>query len=877
MRSLLLILSFLLAGTAFIDAEEPAPLRMFVAHELVQKDGKLDPEIPKEIRRLMEVIEDDATESGKAFKVRVDKRMVRKGAIPFLKTPAIPRTENGAPGVYRVSARLKIEGMLNVIGTPIGFGPRSNWGESTRLKTKIYGYQFEEEDKYQEFSFLLEIIEPDMVSKRPSLPSPTGALGQSPWGLSHLKAQNAAFLAPGLDVNKEKVLYDHKVSGFVRKPYGWSAVHETASDDTWRKGADLAIEMEFPLTSPKGESMFGFDGIANTLQSVTVDWIKVERVEPDSAATVRQVLPRKLWIRPGDTQEFIVWMHNRSGKPQTGNLVLSIENGLNVRKQIASKEVTIANGDYRLDSILWEIPKDHPMWGARVIASFDQEGGSRSSADEVFSIHPNPWGVMNFGGNHRSNNPYYEPPSYRNYVESFGVKASDSVQPMPDDPSVPYITGMSGYATLIALQKEMADWNRYIGRSSFMYLSPLATSHRAELNYLKHPEWYQDRISWTDQAHDMWVNAENGLIDAWKNDKPGPVIPDLFHIETSLNFNYESLVQRTIEGSLSSIDMVGWDGIRGDGLPLALAGMNSLGHATGPEDGMERKKQSAALLRRMRETIRKKHPNFVWGSNGDLYGVGNVLTDRRNAIPDINNSPAFVAMFEGGNLEGGNYMDEGWMNAYMYLDTRNVIRNYLYICRRQADFTRKAGGFFHTFSPQRDGTGYFVQSDIYYNLLTILAGAQYPGKYSNTPGSETGSAHFITRFSEFLWDIDLKWLENGAEVIRVDTDEEVWFEDTVVWKDLPDGRRRYVIPIINPPTMERFYKDRFSEVAEPIKEPFEVEVKTPEGFSDADVWMLTAEPRTAAVKLEAEADDAAVVFKVPELIIYRVIVIEFKK
>jgi len=867
----------LLASWATLNAEEDAPLRQFLAHELVQKDGKLDTEIPKQIRRLMEVVEDENTKSGKALKMRVDKRMVRKDAIPFLKTPAIPRTETRAPGLYRVSVRLKMEGMLNVIGTPIGFGPRSSSGRKTRLKTKIYGFEFSEQDKYHEFSFLHEIIEPDMVSKRPSIPRPQGALGQTPWRLAGLKAQNAAYRDPDLQINKEKIVHDQKLKKLVRKPYGWPAVGEKASAANWRKGSDLAIELEFPLTSPKGDTMYGFDGVANTLQSVTIDWIKVEEVAPDTSATVRQVMPRKLWSRPGDTQEFIVWTHNRSGKPQAGNLVLTIEQGLNTKAQVASKEVTIADGDYRVDSILWEIPKDQLMWGARVIASFEQEGESLPSADEFFSIHQNPWAVMNFGGNHRNRNPYHSPTPYRNYIESFGVKASDSVQPMPDDPSVPYITGMSGYATLIALQKEMADWNRYIGRSSFMYLSPLATSYRAELNYLKHPEWYQGRISWTDQAHDMWVNAENAVIDAWKNKKPGPGVPDLFHIETSLNFNYESLVKRTIEGSLASIDMVGWDGIRGDGLPLALAGRNSLGHATGPKDGMERKKQSAALLRRMRSTIRKNHPNFVWGSNGDLYGVGNVLTDRRNATPDIKQCPAFIAMFEGGNLEGGNYMDEGWMNAYMYLDTRNIIANYLYTCRRQADFTRQAGGFFHTFSPQRDGTGHFVQSDIYYNLLTILAGAQYPGRYSATPGSETGSAQFITRFSEFLWDIELKWMKDAADFIRVDTDEEVWYEDTVVWKDLPDGRRRYVIPIINPPTMERFYKDRFSEVAEPIKEPFEVEVETPEGFEDADVWMLTAEPHTAAIKLDAEADDAAVVFEVPELIIYRVIVIEFKK
>ena len=854
-------LFLLISGVSY--AEGDADSWTYLGHELVTIDGKLDPEIPKEIKRHMEIVEDEGTESGKALKARVPKRLIRKEEVPLLATPGIPRTKAGA-GLYRVTIRMKLDGMLNVIGTPIVFGPK-----------RLHGYQFQETDTYQEFSYLKEVIEPDTVSKRPTQLQPQGALGQSPWRLFGLKKRLKALAEPGHDINKERLVYE---KGEYRwQEYGWRVVGKFHEAQAWRKAEDLVVPLAYAMTSPKGDSQFGFDGVANTIQSITVDWIKIEKVEESESVTVRQVLPRKRWARPGDLQSFTVWMHNRSGKSHTGDLVLSVVHGLSSAKEVARREVTIHHGDYRLETLEWEIPEDHPMWGAGVTAAFVKDGETHSRADEVFSIHQNPWAVMNFGGNHRSNEPYFKPLDYRNYMESFGVSPGDSVRPYPVDPTAPYITGMSGYATHMDLQKALADWNREIGAASFMYLSPLATSHRAELNYLKHPEWYKGRISWTDQAHDQWTNAERALIQAWKNKTEPPATPDLFHIETGLNFNYESLVLRTIEGSFEAVDHVGWDGIRGDGLPLALAGSNSLGEPTGPKDHMERKRESAKLLRRMRSRIREKHPSFVWGSNGDLYGVSHKLISRKVKAPDIEECPAFVAMFEGGNLEGGNLMDEGWMNAYLYLDPRNIIRDYFWACRQECDFTRQAGGFFHTFSPQRDGTGHFVQSDIYYNLLTILAGAQYPGKYSATPGSETGSSHFITRFSEFLWDVELQWLRDAGKRMRVDSPTELWFDETVVWRDLPDGRRRYVIPLVNPPTMERFYKDRFSELAEPITEPFPVEVDVPEGFRQAEVWMLTAEPRTAAVKLEAELADGAVVFEVPELIIYRVIVVEFGK
>ena len=91
------------------------------------------------------------------------------------------------------------------------------------------------------------------------------------------------------------------------------------------------------------------------------------------------------------------------------------------------------------------------------------------------------------------------------------------------------------------------------------------------------------------------------------------------------------------------------------------------------------------------------------------------------------------------------------------------------------------------------------------------------------------------------------------------------------------GGRRYVVPLVNPPTIERFFRDRFSELPEPVNEPFLVEVQVPEGFDRADVWLLSDEPRTGVSRLEAEADDGVLEFEVPGLTIFRVLVIDFRR
>ncbi|MBI2193966.1 MAG: hypothetical protein HYU36_18470 [Planctomycetes bacterium] len=849
-------------GLATARAEDPPTTWKYVAHELVMPKGVLAVEKSKEERKLFQVVEDGDTESGKALQVRVDKRLIRTQDIGILQTPALSRAVAPA-GVYRVSVRLKLTGMLNCIGTPILFGKRA-----------IRGYEFDAEDTYQEFSCLEEIIEPDTVTGRPQTPESYNGRGD-PNAEKGLRDYVRLLKEWDERDPNEFPQYNKELNKNVWRHYGWKDDKERTD---WVAGSGLAVGLGFGKTSPKGFSQFGFDGISNSIQWVTVDWVKVEKLDEPDGIAVRQVKPQKVWLRPGESQRFTVWLHNRTGKPQAGDLSLRLERGLNSVEPLASQTVVLESGHYRLVRFDWGVPKTQPMWGYRVIASFSKDGKTITEADEVFSIHPNPWAVMNFGGPSGHGQPYHASISYLNYREYFGMSPADSVQPFLEDPDPPYISGMGHSMSRFGWLKANTEMNHYLGIATFMYLSPLADSHRAELNYLKHPEWYQGRISWTDQAQDQWVGAEQAAIDAWRKGQPIPGTPKdgLFHIETPLNFNYEDLLKRLNEDLPKLIGSGSYDGFRGDGLPLALASSNALGEATGPSDPVDRKKKSAELLRKLRGILRAENPNFTWGSNGDLYGFCNQLYSRNLTPPPLESDPAFIAMFEGGPEQGGSLMDEGWMSAYLFLDPRNIIKDYFWACRQECDYCRRAGGFFHTFSPQRDGSPHFQSSVIYYNLLTALAGAQYPGMYSPTPGSDSGTAHFLTRFSEFLWDNQLLWLKDVAGRIRVDSPSELWFDETAVWRDLADGRRRYVIPLVNPPTIERFFKgDRSSELPEPIRQPFPIEVRLPEGFSRAEVWMLTAEPRTGAVRLEAQIEAGTVKFQMPSLILYRVIVVEF--
>ena len=839
------------------DAGKPGGPWKFLAHELRMPDGKVG-DVPREMRRLYKVVEDGDAEGGKALQVRVDKRIIRSAHIPIVRTPGLTRKQ-APPGLYKVTARLKLSGMLNVIGTAVHFASTPPPKDNARYADPtLHGYHFKADDAYQEFSYLAEVVEPDIVTGRPVRLRPQGALGSFPG----TKARWLRLKAGTEPTPTQK--WEHQRAKLRDDPARRKQVL-----DHWSRGT-LFADLTFLTTPTKG-----YGRAYNSIQSLAVDWIRIEPVQEPGPLTVRQVLPQKVWLRPGDEQTFRVWLHNRSGADQTGQLRLKVVYGLDRGIAVGTRDVALANGAYVVVDVPWTPKAGADLWGCRVVAEALADGKPVSAASEVFSVHQNPWAVMNFGGANRSRNPYHELPYYRNYCESFGVTPGDSLKAWPDEPDLPYFTGMSGYLTHVDHQRYLAQHNRTVGVASFMYLCGNASGLPVQEAYLKHPEWFPGRIRWSDQAEELARDNRRRMLEIWNSDGEFDFkeFKDL-HIEALPNGAFDDFVQQMTDGIITAMTHVGYDGVRWD----TSGGVNvmsytRMGVTSGTGDRAKDAALSAAKMRKLRADIRKHAPHYMAGFNGTPAGIYTAFHRRGGKAVDIDSHPAFRAALEG----GCSLMDESWMNAIGYNDPRNIARDYLYAARNECDAARRAGGFFHTFSPMRDGTPYFSSSIAYFTLLVVMAGAQYPGSFACTPGSETGLAHFATRFSEFLWDNKLLWLRDAGKLIRVDAPNELWFDEAVVWRDLPDGRRRYVIPLINPPTFERFLRDRFSELPEPIREAFPVEVSVPDGFASAKVWMLSAEPKTAAVRLEASVDDGLLAFEVPDLILYRVLVVEFEK
>jgi hypothetical protein len=860
------VLALILSPRASAADAKPAPRTTweFSAALLAMPDGKPAAYVADN-QRMFKVVDDPDAVGGKALQVNVDKRIIRDSDIQVLSTPPIT-LEEAPVGLYKITVRMKLTGTTNAIGTAMRFtgkdlpaviAGKTKARPASNLKRyqepTIHGYMFNEADVYQEFSFLTEVIEPDTVSLRPSR-----ALPKNP-----LSLQRTMPSKPQMD----RLLAGQPLSAEDQK----NADEEKAKtreldEDRYQAGLHVDLSL-LRVTS------VGFGRSRNTIQTLTVDRLKIERVKTPVSAEVRQVLPQKIQVYPGDDQLFHVWMHNRSGKPQTGELRLSVTHDFDEKIEVAKKAITIESSKYAVVDVPWTTTKNADLWGCTVTAEFMQDGKPLSSAEDVFSVHSNPWAIMNFGGGHRNANPYYDPPDYRNFQEFFGATIGDGLKPFPDDPELPYFSGIAGYPTSLPFQKLLVQHNRSIGVVSFLYIWPGATSYNVELQYEKHPERQGGRLNWTDMASDLYVDNTAELVRRWKAGEKQKPDAALWSLICGCNDYFDDVYNGKVDGVVKMLRFVGYDGVRWDSDPFSVSSGTFAGKSFGPESTEAAQKLVVERTNHFKEVLHKEFPRFTEGANGLIAAFGSRLYDRKFPPPEVEKSPAFMAFLK----DGSSIMDEGWMNAWMFSDPRNIIKDYFWGARQEVDACRRAGGFLHTFSPERDGTPYFTQSAIYYNHLIYLAGAQYPGGVSCSPGSETGLAHFMTRYSQFLWDNKLLALNDAVKVIHVEAPGEPWWDESAVQRDLPDGRKRYVIPIVNPPTQERFFRDQFSELPEPIKEPFAVEVKLPAGFKSATVHMLSAEPRTSCVALKSAIEDGSVRFEVPGLVLYRVLVVEFEK
>lgn len=763
-----------------------------------------------------------------ALLTRVNRREIVKGAIPIASTPVVEWPAL-VPGVYRISARLKYAGDAQVIGTPIALGVTATIADrQEKVEQEFQGFDIGEPDAYAEVAFLYE-VDPTLTKK--------------------------------LAARKARHSWHH--SDFMAEAYpGYE--NATAKPLAYKAPFGIQIQLSLPRTVYSVQSGMP----PNSLRSVSVDWIRCERVEPSPGLTVRNVRPLKHWLRPGEAQSFDVAVENFSPEPRTRMLAIVLEHGLGEQQELAKQSITLQPGESKTLNFLWPTLANTPQYGWEVRAETRANETVESSAREFFSIHPRVYVVHIMGGNQRRLDPFREQESPANLVEVFGATPGDCAELMPKTDA--WVCGMSAIWQSFPIVRAATSYNRGIGVATHMYLFAGGTGNPVMDMYIRRPDWLGGSPNATDQFYNLRAAADEALQkhDFTKGEFEMPKIP---HVEVHLNHWFPALMDQISREAVEFTGKTGYEGIRFDvGLFAPKGVVSVLGQKLPFKDG-EQMKHAAENFNKFKDALRSKDPNFEFGANMDSWAYLENVGVRGVKPPDPETYPEFVAFAKA----GGMFMDEGTMSAPLLDHYMNRFEDALWSMVQKREMARRYGGVYQLFSPHRDGAGHFAHDDLYWTTMIIASGCGYVGSFTAAPYCEDSPGAFITRFSEYFRSLHLKPLPSAEELVHLDSPSVVWYADASTYEDI-GTRRRYVIPMINPPLHERMRRNKSNELPPPIDDPFRIEVKIPEGFHKARATMLTWEPRVAAIPLETTvaAGQARVMF--PGLKLFRTLVMEFE-
>ncbi len=790
-----------------------------------------------EERGALSIVEDPDAESSRdgedgarqrvALEQRVSRQAIARNAMLVARTPLVAWATI-EPGVYKLTARVSFEGDLGLIGTPIDLGVYPEGAEP-----RIVSYaacDFTETGRYHELTMLYE-VDPSLSKM--------------------LKARQAYHpLRPG---------------GWYHEAYPEAAVAAAAP------AASRGFQIALNLPRTKYSSTTGQP--PNSLRWVRLDWIRLEKIQPSPSITVRHVKAQRVWLRPGESNTFQVQLENFTGEPYERQLQVWLERGYAQRQVIHESTVSLAADELKELEVEWPTDEQTGWWGYKVGAEIRQGEVVEHAAHDYFQVHPRVYDVHVMGSNSRTVDPFRENESFQNLVEAFGATVGDCARVMPRQDH--WISGMmsAGLPQTFRLVQYATGRNLEQGIASHMYLFAGGTGTAVMDLYVDHPEWVHGRPVATDVIYRMRKEREEA-VNAHDFTKSfiEPSSINIPHIEQHLNHWFPELKEQIEEQTAEFVRRTGYMGIRFDVGIFSPKSVHTVLGTSLPFDMENAQAHAAKNFVDYKDRLRKEFPGFEFGANMDSWAYLEQVGNRNVTPKPPEEYPEFVAFAEA----NGMFMDEGTMSAPFFDHYMNRWEDALWGMAQKRDMAGRFGGIYQLFSPHRDGNGYFAHDDIYFAICMIASGSHYVGSFSAPPYTRDSIGQFISRYSEFFWSTNRRLLPDAQEKIFVDAPAEIWYADVAAYEAIGE-QLRYIIPLINPPVAERLRRNKSNELPPPIDEAFKVEVAVPDGYSQAEAWMLTWEPRVMAERLPCEVDGTTAIVDFPALQLFRTLVIDFSR
>ncbi len=865
-KVLVLAGSALSAGLVFAS-----PTMEFKAHEFDYAAAHEKASNSVERLRAYRVVEDEEAATGKALQVAMNRHLVADESVCILSAPAFDISK---PGTYRATVRMKVQGMMNTLGSGIRINARS-FNSRT-----VYMNEFDEEDVYQEFELDFESREGDIVT-RPK----DEFLATARQRLNITNEQSVSALRAELDASPNNYLL-HDKARQKALPFGENDIEQL--NGIGRTPAQAVVSLSFPRWSRDSR---GPSTPFPTLRRLTVDWVRVEKLPEPDAITIREVAAKYAWRRPGELQKFTVWLHNRSGSDKEADLRLSIGYGLDGRLVIGAKPVNIKQGGYLVVEWPWDVPNDHYRYGQEIRAEIVKNGEVLDAACSWFTVHPRvtavliPYGSYNNLQRTRYRHPYAPLPNVANYYEQWAPTPYDSAGLVPEDVNKPFASGNSGAFRTIGELRGVVKGMKDKGVFCAFYLEGHGTGCKSWDLMFDKPE-QKAGAGFAVQTEEFYIKRKEVIEEVYpaflsnKWSHPSfPGNPPEFPHTGFVMYNglFSEPVDRVIMGAIEFSKLVGYDGIRWDScLPFQAFNTDMFGRDYGKTQEELRQIQLDNFARFQKE-VRAANPDFEWRMNGGISALMSKPDDpfdfaKAREIIENDFHKAFVA-------DDAGIQEEGWGFSYVdFADYKNVCLNYLRAVRYESAAYKYAGGH-HAHMHSHNKGMHYTPDDFYKQVFTLLGGAHMDScNYGPLPDNDLDLGVYAARFGEFFWDPRLIQLERIEEKVSLDTDEDLWYTEAGFEKETERGTRIYVLPVINPPVTERWQQNRFGQLPAPMAEPVGVTVKIPEGYSKVvGVHLLDNSPIPECKALSFTEDKGFVAYKISGLHIFKVAVVEFQK
>jgi len=622
--------------------------------------------------------------------------------------------------------------------------------------------------------------------------------------------------------------------------------------------------------------------VALVRNKVPAPKLTVERITmgPVQQVAIGTVWPGKiLYYRNEDASGFVS-VYNGTDKAQSLTLRCTLESDLDRVHTIKEQALRLEPGTRCEVPVIWNTGSEEYGF-ALAAAVLDESGQVLSQKREYFSVADNLWKVgitqsgrgcrVPFGPGPNESVPVAEIKkgeeqlaaelarplapvywNYCNYVEFFAWAPDDfcCLAPVADY----WYSGTGNYTTGKRQLQMAIEWLHRRGMRATTYLNPSPIGYGGDQVLQRHPERFM-----YEKNGQPYLGAyyEKKLEVGSRIRDQGPWELQLspYALILGINIATPEAVDGQVEQIVKAQKMFGWDGVRYDNGTFRADGYDFWGKKIDGDDPKRKNELEARAWAQMRDSLWERiGPNFVVGGNFDYQ-----LRDR---------SPA---AWDESCRKGQLLMEEIPRSSWNPQSDTNRWQDFMTYYHKSGEVVRGLGGHHLIIGFDKQ----YAVDQLYLSIFTY-AGRTHP--YSHQYHSETlplgDYAQFVTRYSALLWDIErVKALENPESRITVQSSRPVWWRPYACVRTAPDGKRQYIVHLVNPPVQERIYTDPTNKVPPP-QTNVKVSLKLQSGEHITAARELTAEPVLHQLMLPLARQDNQVSVTVPTLHFWSVVVFQ---